>query len=264
MKKRPWGSFRILYLLLLILVGISVVPLWFYGQKMMSMNREILERQENILQTSISRSLAQEISLYMESHQRLEDFFDVVMPLAVRTRPAAYNTDPVLRKSMEKLLADRPDVLYATVLNSEARGVQSGGYNAAADTFLRKTLESAFVAVRQVPEYRSNPITILRSGTNEPVVVMAQPIQIRGQFQGMIAAVVTLAPLLEQLQEPRRAGVEAYLVDNAGRLVASNDPDKNVAGMDMVGVPIVQKFLAWRDQARASETSLFTRMQDGK
>ena len=264
MKKRLWGRFRILYLLLLILVGISVIPLWFYGQKMMAMNREILERQENILQTSMSRALAQGISLYMESHQRLEDFFDVVMPLAVRTRPFKYNTDPLLRKSLEKLLADRPDVLYATVLNSEARGVQSGGYNAASDTFLRKALESAFVAVRQVPEYRSNPITIFRSGANEPVVVLAQPVQIKGQFQGMVAAVVTLAPLLEQLQEPRRAGLEAYLVDNAGRLVASNDPDKNVAGMDMVGIPIVQKFLAWRGQARASETSLFTRMQDGK
>ena len=192
MKKRFWGRFRILYLLLLILVGISVIPLWFYGQKMMSMNREILERQENILQTSMSRALAQGISLYMESHQRLEDFFDVVMPLAVRTRPSEYITDPVLRESLEKLLADRPDVLYATVLNSEARGVQSGGYNAASDTFLRKALESAFVAVRQVPEYRSNPITIFRSGANEPVVVLAQPVQIRGQFHGMVAAVVTL------------------------------------------------------------------------
>ena len=118
MEIRPWGRFRILYLLLLILVGTSVVPLWFYGQKMMSMNRDILERQETVLQTSISRSLAQEISLYMESHQRMEDFFDAVMPLAVRTRPSEYVTDPVLRKSLEKLLADRPDVLYATVLNS--------------------------------------------------------------------------------------------------------------------------------------------------
>jgi len=263
-KKGRWSRFRILYLLLLILVAVSVVPLWFYGQKMVSMNREILERQENVLQTSISRSLAQEISLYMESHQRLQDFFDAVMPQAVRVRPSAYNTDPQLRATLEKLLVDRPDIIYATVLNNEGRGVQSGGYNAAGDTFLRKALESAFVAVRQVPEYRSNPITILRSGTNEPVVVLAQPVQVKEQFQGMVAAVVTLAPLLEQLQEPRRAGLEAYIVDNAGRLVASNDPDKNVAGMDMVGVPIVQKFLAWRGRARASETSLFTMTQNGR
>jgi HD-GYP domain-containing protein (c-di-GMP phosphodiesterase class II) len=263
-KKTRWGRFRILYLLLLILVAVSVIPLWFYGQKMVSTNREILERQENVLQTSISRSLAQEISLYMESHQRLQDFFDAVMPLAVRVRPSAYGTDPQLRATLEKLLVDRPDIIYATVLNNEARGVQSGGYNAASDAFLRKALEAAFVAVRQVPEYRSNPITILRTGANEPVIVLAQPVQIKGEFQGMVAAVTTLAPLLEQLQEPRRAGLEAYIVDNSGRLVASNDPDKNVAGMDMVGVPIVQKFLAWRGQARASETSLFTLTQNGQ
>jgi putative nucleotidyltransferase with HDIG domain len=53
-----------------------------------------------------------------------------------------------------------------------------------------------------------------------------------------------------------RSGLEAYVVDNSGRLVTSYDPDK-VSGMDMVAIPIVQKFLDWGGRARVAETSLF-------
>jgi putative nucleotidyltransferase with HDIG domain len=54
----------------------------------------------------------------------------------------------------------------------------------------------------------------------------------------------------------RRFGLDAYIVDNSGRLVASYDPDK-VAGMDMVAIPIVQKFLGWGGRARVAENSQF-------
>ena len=85
MKRIGIGRLRILYLLLVILVSVSVAPLWFYGSKMASRNREILERQENILQATISKSLAREIGLFMENaEQRLGEFFDEVSIMALR------------------------------------------------------------------------------------------------------------------------------------------------------------------------------------
>jgi len=260
MKRHKVRRLRILYLLLLILIGISVLPLWYYGSKMLSMNKETLETQERVLQTNASVSLAQMISLYMENvNQQLKEFFDTVVPLASRVEASKYATDPHLRSTLEGFVSDRPSVLYATVLNDEARGVQAGNFNALADAFLRKALESAFVAVRQAEEYQSNPITVLRSSVNEPVLIMARPIKVKEKFLGMAAAVVTLAPIMQELQETsqRTHGLEAYVVDNSGRLVASYNPDKNVAGMDMVSVPIVQKFLAWHGRARVAETSFF-------
>ena len=258
MKPSRTGRLRILYLLLLILVGISVLPLWFYGTKMTSKNREILETQENILQTIISKSLAQEIGLYMENvEERLGDFFEGVVPLATQIRASKYDSDPQLREALQGFVADRPAVLYVTVLNDEARGMQAGGYNAAGDTFLRKSLEAAFIAARQGTPYRSDPIPIVRNGKSEPVMVWARPLKVQEQFRGMAAAVVTIAPILERLEETRRAGLEAYIVNNSGQLVASNVSDQNVPGRDMVTVPIVQKFLAWHGQARATETSMF-------
>jgi putative nucleotidyltransferase with HDIG domain len=258
MKRSGNRRVRILYLLLVILIGTSVLPLWFYGSKMISKNREVLERQEILLQTSTSRSLAREISLYTENlQQRLGEFFDEMTPLASQIDGAKYASDPRLRVTLEQFVTDWPMVLFAAAFNKEARGVQAGGYNAAGDAFLRKALEAAFTATSQGASYQSDPITIVRNGKSEPVMVWARPVNAKGQFQGMVAAVVTLAPLLERLEEIKLTGLEAYIVDNSGRLVASNIPEKNVAGKDMVSAPIVQKFLVWRGMARASETTTF-------
>jgi HD-GYP domain-containing protein (c-di-GMP phosphodiesterase class II) len=251
---------RILYVILLILIGITVVPLWFYGSKMMSMNKERLETQEGVLQTITSQSLSQVISLYMENlNQQLKESFDAVVPLAIRIPASRYSSAPDLRVALEGFVAERPTVLYATVVNDQARGVEARAhnFNAGGDPFLAKSLGAAFTAAQQGQEYRSNPITVVGSASNDVVMVMAEPIKQKDKFLGMVAAVVTLKPITQELVDTYgRSGLEAYVVDNAGRLVTSYDPDK-VAGMDMVAVPIVQEFLDWQGRARVAETSLF-------
>lgn len=264
MSKGRVGRVRIIYLLLAILIGIGVLPLWFYGSKMMSKNRELLELQENVLQTTTSQSLAREISLYVENlQQRLNSFFDGVVPLASQIDGSLYESDPRLRAALQQFAGAWPTVIYATVLNQEAKGVRAGEFDAVGDAFLRKELEKAFTAVHQGAIYQGDPIIIVRDGKNEPVMVWGRPIREKDQFLGMVGAVVTLSPILQRLEETGRTGLEAYVVDNAGHLVASNNPKNNVARKEMVNVPIVQKFLAWRGQARATETSLFSMMEGG-
>jgi putative nucleotidyltransferase with HDIG domain len=251
-----------LYVILLILIGISVVPLCFYGSRMMSMNKDNLETQEKVLQTTTSQSLSRFISLYMENvDEQLKELSDTVVPLARQIPPAKYTTDPGLRKALEGFVADRPSVLYATVLNDQARGAEAGSFNATSDAFLQHKAQAAYLAARQGLEYRSILLTELPSGANEPVMVMSEPMKQKDQFLGMVGAVVTLAPITQQLQDTyRQSDLEAYVVDNAGRLVTSSDPDK-VAGMDMVAFPIVQKFLGWAGRAPVAETSLFDLQQ---
>jgi HD-GYP domain-containing protein (c-di-GMP phosphodiesterase class II) len=153
-------------------------------------------------------------------------------------------------------VADRPGVLSAAVLNDQARfsQAQAPNFDATGDPFLGKSLAAAFTAAQQGQGYRSNPITVLGSSGNDVVMVMAEPIQQKGKFMGMVTTVVTLKPITQELVDTNaRSGLEAYVVDNAGRLVTSYDPDK-VAGLDMVGIPIVQKFVG---HAPVVETSLF-------
>jgi HD-GYP domain-containing protein (c-di-GMP phosphodiesterase class II) len=261
---------KIQYVLLLILISTSVLPLWFFGSRMVSMNKGRLETQEKILQTTLSKSLGQQIQLYMENvRQQVKELFDAVTPLAAQVRNSAYEDDRRLERALEDSLADQPSVIYVTVLNAEARGrgaqaTQASGFNAGSDTFVRKTLEAAFLAARQGQRYESNPLTAVGPHGSELVMVFAEPIQRQNTFLGMIAAVVTLRPLGDELAESRRLGLEAYIVDNSGRTVASNSPDQNVAGIDMVRDPIVQKFLAWRGRAHLTETSEYNLVRNGR
>ena len=261
---------KIQYVLLLILMTLSVLPLWFFGNRMVAMNKERLETQEKVLQTTLSKSLAQQISLYMENvQQQVKELFDALTPLAIEIRNSEYETDPRLQQALEDYIADRPGVIYVTVLNREARGrsaqaTEAGGLNVGADTFVRKTLEAAFLAARQGQQYESNPLTAVGPAGNELVMVIAKPLETQNTFLGMVAAAVTLMPLTQELTESGRLGLEAYVVDNSGRVVASNNPDKNVAGIDVSNVPIVQKFLGWRGHARLTETSEFSLIQRDK
>ena len=251
---------RILYVILLVLIGITVGPLWFYGSRMMSVNKDRLETQEGVLQTITSQSLSQVISLYMESlNQQLKELSDNVVPLVVRIPPDRIPSDPELRVALGRFVADRSTVLSATVLNGQARFVQTNAPNfaAASDPFVGKSLAAAFTAAQQGQEYRSNPITVLGSARNDVVMVMAEPVFQKNRFLGMVADIVTLKPITQALVDTNgQSGLEAYVVDNAGRLVTSYDPDK-IAGMDMAAIPIVQKFLDWGGRARVAETSLF-------
>jgi len=261
---------KIQYILLLMLVTLSVLPLWFFGNRMVETNKERLETQEKVLQTILSKSLAQQISLYMQNiQQQVKELFDVLSPLALRIDNARYETDSRLQKALEDYIADRPGVIYVTVLNQEARGrgaqaTQTSGMNVGADTFVRKTLEAAFLAARQGQQYESNPLTVMGSEGSELVMVIARPLQAQNAFRGMVAAAVTLKPLTQELRESSRLGLEAYVVDNSGRVVASNNLEKNVAGVDMANVPIVQKFLSWRGRSQLTETSEFDLIQGGK
>ncbi|HET9179884.1 MAG TPA: HD domain-containing phosphohydrolase [Terriglobia bacterium] len=270
MKQVLPRQLRIQYILLLILVSISVLPLWFFGWRMVSMNKGRLETQEKILQTTLSKSLAQQIQLYVENvRQQVKELFDAVAPLAVEVRNSKYEDDPQMERALEDSLADQPGVIYVTVLNAEARGrgaqaTQASGFNAGSDTFVRKALEAAFLAARQGQRYESNPLTAVGPRGSELVMVMAEPIERRNTFLGMVAAVVTLRPLGDELAESRRLGLEACIVDNSGRTVASNNPDQNVAGLDMVSNPIVQKFLAWRGRAHLTETSEYNLVRNGR
>ena len=269
MKPVRLRRLKIQYILLLILISISVLPLWFFGARMVSMNKGRLETQEKILQTTLSKSLAQQIQLYMENvRQQVKELFDAVTPLAIEVRNSKYENDPRLDDVLEASLAEQPSVIYVTVLNQEARGrgaqaTQASGFNAGSDTFVRKALDAAFLAARQGQRYESNPLTAVGPRGSELVMVIAEPIQRQNTFLGMIAAVVTLRPLGDELAESRRLGLEASIVDNSGRTVASNIPGQDVAGIDMVSNPIVQKFLAWRGRARLTETSEYNLVRNG-
>src|SRR5436309_3348110 len=127
MNKHPVWRLRILYVFMLILVVISVVPLSFYGIKMMQTNQDTLKTQEQVLQTITSKSLAQEIGLYMDNtDQRLKEFYNSVQTLVAKLPASNFETDPALRSALESFPTDQPEVIFVTVVNTEGKGPRAG------------------------------------------------------------------------------------------------------------------------------------------
>jgi len=57
----------VLYVILSVLVMVSVVPMYFYSAQVESINRERLITNERLLQNTVTRSLADDISQHQES-----------------------------------------------------------------------------------------------------------------------------------------------------------------------------------------------------
>lgn len=250
---------KILYLVLAVLVTVSVAPLLFYGLQISSKNRERLKTNEQIQQTIVTRSLAEEIYLYENSIlNQLRSLHQMLLVTGHVEDVGAPRNAVALRTMLEHFAAGTENILYVTVVNQQGHGIRAGQYQAEEDPFLRKVLERAFVTAKQNHEFHSDPLLISHGGANLPVIVMATPLASRtGDFRGMAAAIVSLEQILRRVQETSRAGLVAYVVDRGGRLVVHPDTKKFIVGQDMGQNPLVQQFLGWQGSAQATATTPF-------
>ncbi|MBI4464527.1 MAG: HD domain-containing protein [Acidobacteria bacterium] len=256
---------RILYVILALMVLASVGPLLFYAFKMMDINRRALETNENILQSTITRSIAEEISLHNQTFAQLLDSLDRVLDVdsEASAAGAAYQS-PKLRALLERFVGTTSNVIYVSLLDAQGRGLQAGSYSASDDPFLGKILSRAFTASQQQREYRSDPVWVSSGQRQFPAMLLSRPILRDNQFQGMVAAVLDLQFLVERLEAASRNGLETFVVNGAGELVLTPHLKENSLGQNMSSSPIVQMFLSWKGTVKAAETTPFDLRVRGK
>ena len=252
----------ILYLMLAVLSAISVVPLYFYSSVVVSANRDRLKTNEMLLENTITRTLADDIA------QRQINLRAVLANLAsaieVASRENLSTTrvaSPELRALLEQFVYSSDTLDYATLLNSEAKGISAG--RIAGDIFLQRELERAFSAARDGRPYNGGILSVGGGKKADPVMLVSTPLLASdGGFIGVIAVVVDLGYLTKRLQDASQGGLVAYVVDRQGRLVAGASPEYAV-GQDMTNLDIVRN---WVEQGRGTKlvaTKEFS-VQDGK
>lgn len=255
---------RFLYVILAILVVSSVGPLLFYSLKMLALNREALETNEQEIQNTTTRSIADEISIYHENFHQLLDTLDRVLRIhASFTGGVWVSSSPELRTALERFVDPANHIIYVTYLDAAGRGVQAGNYSGESDPFMVKMLERAFAASQQRREYQSDPVLISQQQTQFPAMLVSMPVIHSDQFQGMVAIVVNLQFLVERLQSSSSRGLEAFVVDRAGRLMLTPNLKDNSIGQEMSASPIVQMFLS-KGGSKAAATSSFELKVGGK
>jgi len=147
---------------------------------------------------------------------------------------------PELRALLENFVSSSEDLAYATLLNSDAKGISAG--RIAPDAFLQRELERAYSAAREGRAYNGQALVVGTGKSARTVMLVSTPVIYGGRFLGIIGSVVDLQFLIRRLQEVHRGGLTPYVVDNQGRLVAGATSDY-ATGQDMTNLEIVRNFV---------------------
>lgn len=245
----------ILYVILGVLLVISIVPMYFYSAQVERSNGESLKRDEMMLQNTVTRSLADDLSLHERSQRMMLANLSSAIQVASGGDIGDKNIEsPELRALLENFVSSSDEIAYATLLNSEAKGISAG--RIVPDAFLQRELEHAYTAARDGRVYNGQALVVGEGKNARTVFLVSTPVQYGDRFLGMIASVVDLQFLIRRLREASGGGLTPYVVDSQGRLVAAVTPEF-ATGQEMKNLEIVRTFVEGGNKAQFAETREF-------
>jgi len=245
----------ILYVILGVLLIISIVPMYFYSAQVEAINRDRLKTNEMLLQNTVTRSLADDLSQHERSQRMMLANLSSAIQVASGGDIGEQNIEaPELRALLENFVSSSDEIAYATLLNSDAKGISAG--RIAPDAFLQRELERAYAAARDGRVYNGQALVVGEGKAARTVFLVASPVLYGQRFLGMIASVVDLQFLIRRLKEVSGGGLTPYVVDSQGRLVAAATPEF-ATGQDMKNLDIVKTFVEGGNKAQFAETREF-------
>ncbi len=251
----------ILYVILGVLLVISIVPMYFYSAQVEAINRDRLKTNEMLLQNTVTRSLADDLSQHERSMRMMLANLSSAIQVASGGDIGSKNIEaPELRALLENFVSSSDELAYATLLNSDAKGISAG--RIAPDAFLQRELQHAFDAARDGRVYNGQSLQVEDGKSSRTVVLVSSPVSYGGRFLGMVGAVVDLQFLIRRLHEVSGGGLIPYVVDSQGRLVAAGTT-QYVTGQDMKSLEIVRNFVDEGSKAQLAATKEFD-VKEGK
>ena len=251
----------ILYVILGVLLAISIVPMYFYSAEVEAINRDRLKTNEMLLQNTVTRSLADDLSQHERSLRMMLANLSSAIQVASGGDIGNKNIEaPELRALLENFVSSSDEIAYSTLLNSEAKGISAG--RIAPDAFLQRELQHAYDAARDGRAYNGQALQVEDGKSTRTVVLVSSPVSYGGRFLGMVGAVVDLQFLIRRLHEVSGGGLIPYVVDAQGRLVAAGTP-QYVTGQDMKSLEIVRNFVDAGNKAQLAATKEFD-VHEGK
>jgi HD-GYP domain-containing protein (c-di-GMP phosphodiesterase class II) len=244
-----------------VLLVISIVPMYFYSAQVEAINRDRLKTNEMLLQNTVTRSLADDLSQHERSLRMMLANLSSAIQVASGGDIGTKNIEaPELRALLENFVSSSDELAYATLLNSDAKGISAG--RIAPDAFLQRELQHAFDAARDGRAYNGQVLQVEDGKSSRTVVLVGSPVSYGGRFLGMVGTVVDLQFLIHRLHEVSGGGLIPYVVDSQGRLVAAGTA-QYVTGQDMKSLEIVRNFVDEGNKAQLAATKEFA-VTEGK
>jgi HD-GYP domain-containing protein (c-di-GMP phosphodiesterase class II) len=246
----------ILYVILGVLLVISIVPMYFYSEQVEAINRDRLKTNEMLLENTVTRSLADDLVQQERSLGMMLANLSSALQVASGGDLSDKSIEtPELRALLENFVSSSDEIAYATLLNSDAKGISAG--RIAPDAFLQRELEHAYAAARDGRAYNGQALVVGEGKAARTVFLVSEPVKYGQRFLGMIASVVDLQFLIRRLQEVSGGGLTPYVVDAQGRLVAAATSEF-ATGQDMKNLEIVRNFVEGGNKAQLVPTKEFT------
>lgn len=228
--------------LLSALILVSILPLVISQTRLVSINRDALETNEEQYLTRSAVKLSGDFAHFFRSAdsnlRRLADGLALAASISPEKNPFTATTQSDL---LGRLVRSEPSFLVLRTLDGAGQGggVQPDELDAAIDEELTK----AYRAAMQGEAYVGPPIRseVFKDGG----IVLAVPVLVgdRGVL-GAVEAFVSFGPLRRILDDERRRDVLAYVVDRKGALVLSSDPMAKAAAAEIAALDLVGEFTA--------------------
>jgi putative nucleotidyltransferase with HDIG domain len=244
------------FLISCVLLLVGVVPLYFYGSQVVAINRDRLKVNEQLLQNTVTKSLGDDIEHRQVTLQNsLGNLSAAVLIASGGDLTGDHINSPELRALVERFTSSADVLDYATLLNDDGKGISAG--RIAPDAFVQRELEHAFVAAREGRTYNGQALTVGSGRSQRTTMLVSTPVASNGHFLGMLGAVVDLQYLVNSLQNASQGGLETFVVDRQGRLIAGAD-NHFATGQDMTSDTLVKGFVDQGGQSRFVATSEFS------
>ena len=272
--KASWGRMRsgrvrILWLVLGALLLVSALPIGLYHRQVLRLSQDKLVDTERVQQTDLTRSLTQEIQIFEGNmSQQLVSQRQILALMNLSDNVEDPVAEPKVTRVLESFAdSNRNTFLYLTAVGKSRKGTvaSQGNYRADQDPFVAKALQRAFVwCMQQSGEFRSDPLAL--EPDDQPAFVVAVPLRdINDNFTGMLAAVVSLEPVLHRLQDASVRGRTVYIVDHFGHIVVHPDTKNFVPGTDLTGnSDLVKQIRAIPQELRSTQTVRFSQQVKGR
>jgi putative nucleotidyltransferase with HDIG domain len=255
------GRVRILWLVLGALLLVSAVPIGLYHRQVLQLSQEKLVDTERVQQTDMTRSLAQEIQFFEANlTQQLISERQILALMGLIDNVEDPASEPKVTLLLKNFAdSNRNTFVYLTAVGKSGKGTSAsqGNFRADQDPFVAKALQRALATCMQSVKFRSDPLAL--APDNRPAFVIAVPLKdINDNFTGMLAAVVSLDPILLRLQDASVRGRTVFVVDHNGHIVAHPDTKNFVPGTDVSGSSqVVAQIHALPQELRNTETIRF-------
>jgi putative nucleotidyltransferase with HDIG domain len=262
------GRVRILWLVLGALLLVSALPIGLYHRQVLQLSQDKLVDTERVQQTDLTRSLAQEIQFF-ESNltQQLISERQILALTGLIDNVEDPAAEPKVTRLLENFAdSNRNTFVYLTAVGKSGKGTSAsqGNFRAEQDPFVAKALQRAFVSCMQSVKFRSDPLAL--APDDRPAFVIAVPLKnSNDEFTGMLAAVVSLDPILRRLQDASVRGRTVFVVDHYGHIVAHPDTKNFVPGADVSATSqLVAQIRALPQELRNTETIRFTEKEKSR